>query len=218
MLKQIIHFVRHAQSISNAGLPTEHPSSIPLTKIGLEQARLVSLAIQSAPDLIITSSFLRTQTSAQPLKERFPRAPQAVWPLQEFTTMNPINWSGTTGEERAPSAHSFWARNDPNYRDGGGAESFADLMQRVEQVHQLILQQGNTEIVLFSHGLFTRAFWWRMTMLQQPINAESMRHCMQFIRGILFPNCAIVNFRFEEQQVWISGPHTAHLPPELITY
>ena len=218
MHKQIVHFVRHAQSISNAGLVTEHPSSIPLTETGLEQARLTSRAFSTQPDLIVTSPYLRTQTSALPLMARFPGTPQAEWPLHEFTNIHPLNWSGTTGEQRAPLAHAFWDRNDPAYRDGDGAESFADLMQRVEQVRQLILQQGKAEIVIFSHGLFTRAFWWRMAMLQQPVNAESMRHCVQFIRGIPFPNCAIVNFRFEEQQVWINGPRSAHLPPKLITY
>jgi broad specificity phosphatase PhoE len=213
----IVQFVRHAQSISNAGLPTDHPASIPLTETGLEQARLLSLAIEPAPDLIVTSAYLRTQTSALPLKERFPLAEQAVWPLHEFTYMNPINWHGTTGKERTPSAHAFWARNDPFYRDGGGAESFADLMDRIEQVRQLILQRKDSQIVVFSHGLFTRAFWWRMNMLQQPINADGMRRCVQFLRGIPLANCAILNFKFEEQQIWVSGPHTGHMPPELIT-
>jgi len=214
----LVQIVRHAQSISNAGLPTEHPASIPLTEKGHEQARLTSLAFQTAPDLIVISAYQRTQTTALPLKERFPLAPQTEWPVHEFTYMNPINWNGTTGEERTPSARAFWERNDPHYRDGGGAESFADLMERAAQVRQLILQQKGGEIVLFSHGLFTRAFWWRMTMLQEPINAESMRRCNQFVRGVSFPNCAILKFRFENDQIWASGPYTRHIPPELITY
>jgi len=186
--------------------------------MGREQSILVSTTIKTAPGLIVTSSFSRTQSSAQPLKDRFPKVLQTVWPVQEFTYMNPINWNGTTGEERTPSAHAYWERNDPQYNDGGGAESFAELIQRIEVVRELIIQQQNTEIVIFSHGLFTRAFWWRMVMIGQPINTKSMYHCVQFIRGLLLANCAIVKFRFEENQVWISGPHSKHLPPELITY
>ena len=214
----LVTFVRHAQSISNAGQPTQHPSSVPITEMGYVQAGLVSQVFENAPELIVTSSFERTQTTAAPLIERFPGVSQMIWPVQEFTYMNPINWYGTTGEERTPSAHAYWERNDPKYSDGGGAESFQDLMQRADLVRDLVLQQSCADIVVYSHGMFTRAFWWRMLMHSHPINPRSMHHCVQFIRSIMLPNCSIVKFRFEEKQIWISGPQTDHLPPELITY
>jgi broad specificity phosphatase PhoE len=216
---RLVQFVRHAQSTSNAGLPTEHPSSIPLTEKGVEQARLVGQVFQRQPEMIVTSAYLRTQITARPLMERYPQAQLAEWPVHEFTYMNPLNWQGTTGEQRMPAARAFWERNDPYYCDEGGAESFADLIGRIDRARELISQQADgIEIVLFSHGLFSRAFWWRVFMADQPVNAESMRRCAQFVRGIPFPNCSIVNFRFEEAQVWVSGPHTGHMPPELITY
>jgi broad specificity phosphatase PhoE len=37
-----VHFIRHAESESNAGMRTEHPATIRLIEKGLEQVRLTS--------------------------------------------------------------------------------------------------------------------------------------------------------------------------------
>jgi len=215
---KVVHFIRHAQSESNAGLPTEHPATIRLTEKGLEQARLTSQIFQEAPDLIVTTPYIRTLASASSLIERFPGTRQVEWPAQEFTYLDPINWKGTTIDERGAAAHAYWQRNDPLYRDSGGAESFVDLMQRIDQVRQLIMQQDASQVVIYSHGLFIRSFWWRMCMPCQPVDAETMRNFIQFARGMPLPNCSILRFRFEDELVWVNGPQSTHLPAELITH
>lgn len=212
------YFIRHAESESNAGLRTEHPATIRLTNKGLEQARLTSQIFKSAPDLIVTSPYLRTQTTAAPLIERFPEASHVEWPVQEFTYLDPSHWDGTTSLERQPAGHLYWERNDPLYHDGGGAESFMDLIERVELTRQLILAQKAQTIVIFSHGQFTRTFWWRMAFLQLAIDADAMRRYLHFIRGISFPNCALVKAEFDQGAVWCSSVDTSHIPPDLLTY
>ena len=213
-----VHFIRHAESESNAGMRTEHPATIRLTEKGTQQAQLTALTCKHAPDLIVTSPYIRTQTTAAPLIERFPDSPRVEWPVQEFTYLDPSHWNGTTGQERQPAARAYWERNDPLYHDGGSAESFIDLMERVERTRQLILEQKAGTIVLFSHGQFTRSFWWRMAFPHVAIDSDIMKRYMLFIRGISLPNCAIVKFRFDRDEVWCSGVDISHIPPELLTY
>ena len=40
----------------------------------------------------IRQFYLRTQQTAQPTIERFPEVPVAVWPIQEFTYLEPSRW------------------------------------------------------------------------------------------------------------------------------
>jgi broad specificity phosphatase PhoE len=213
-----VHFIRHAESESNAGMRTKHPATIRLTEKGLEQARLTSQIFENAPDLIVTSPYIRTQTTAAPLIERFPGTPRVEWPVQEFTYLDPSHWNGTTGQERQPAARAYWERSDPLYHDGGGAESFMDLIERVERTRQLILEQTMGNIVIFSHGQFTRTFWWRMAFPNLVIDSEVIKRYLHFIRGVSFPNCAIIKFRFYQEEVWCSGVDVSHIPPELLTY
>jgi broad specificity phosphatase PhoE len=213
-----VHFIRHAESESNAGMRTEHPATIRLTDKGLEQARLTSQVFESAPDLIVTSPYLRTQTTAAPLIERFPDTPRVEWSVQEFTYLDPSHWNGTTFQERQPVAHVYWERSDPFYRDSDRAESFMDLIERVERTKRLFLEQKVDTIVVFSHGQFTRTFWWRMALPQVTIDSEAMKRYLHFIRGLSFPNCAILKFRFDREEVWCSSVELSHIPPELLTY
>src|SRR5512133_1990184 len=117
-----VYFIRHAESESNAGMRTEHPATIRLTKRGIEQARLTSQIFINTPDLIVTSPYLRTQTTAAPLIERFPGTPHVEWWVQEFTYLDPSYWNGTTFHERQLVAHAYWERSDPRYRDSDNAE------------------------------------------------------------------------------------------------
>jgi len=212
------YFIRHAESESNAGLRTEHPATSRITAKGHEQACLTSLVFENAPDLIVTSPYLRTQETAAPLIQRFPAVDCVEWPVQEFTYLDPSHWSGTTFHERQPVAHVYWERNDPFYRDSDRAESFLDLIERVEQTRQLILVQKAGTLAIFSHGQFTRTFWWRMILPQLVIDSDTMKRYLHFIRGISFPNCAIVKFRFDRDGVWCGSLDISHIPPELLTY
>ncbi len=213
-----VYFIRHGESESNAGLRTEHPSTIRLTDKGLQQARLLCQVFENAPDLIVTSPYLRTRQTAEPLIARFPETPQAEWPVQEFTYLDPSHWNGTTYQERQPVARTYWERGDPFYRDNGLAESFVDLMERVEQTRRLILAQKSGTLAVFSHGLFTRSFWWRMAFPAAVINAEGLKRYTYFIRGITIPNCSLVRFRFDGEGVWCGSVDVAHLPPELLSH
>jgi len=148
--------VRHGESEANAGLPTETPHSIPLTARGHEQALLLAEKFDSAPGLIVVSPFIRTRQTATPLMARFPHVPVEEWPVHEFTYLNPERYRGTTETQRGVFAHDYWLRCDPHWNDGGGAESFADLIGRIDELERRL--RGSTRnTVIFTHGYFIKA-------------------------------------------------------------
>ena len=55
-----------------------------------------------------------------------------VWPIEEFTYLQPARWNGTRSADRMPHLERYWREADPNYCDGEGAESFGTLLRRCE--------------------------------------------------------------------------------------
>ena len=76
--------IRHGQSQANIGLPTATPQSIALTERGFAQAEQIAeyLATHIRPDLIVTSSYLRTKQTAAPTLSRFPSIIPKEWPVK----------------------------------------------------------------------------------------------------------------------------------------
>jgi 2,3-bisphosphoglycerate-dependent phosphoglycerate mutase len=156
-----VWLIRHGQSQANAGVATEHPSSIALTDLGHEQARAVSGQVEGTPDQIVVSPFMRTLHTAQPLLDKLQAegasVPVLQWPIQEFTYLSPVRCRGTTAHDRKAWAQAYWERADPDWEDGDGAESFRQLMRRVDAFSmQLAASRGWN--VVFGHGMFFKAF------------------------------------------------------------
>jgi broad specificity phosphatase PhoE len=166
--------IRHAESEGNAGLPTNDPASIPLTDKGHEQAAELAVIFIAAPDLIVVSPYLRTQQTAAPLIARFPQVPVELWPVEEFTYLSPTKYAGTTETQRGTFAHAYWERCDPHWNDGGGAESFADLMVRIDALEARLRQHVGAEVIIFSHGYFIKALLLRRERRHSPVDRRLM--------------------------------------------
>ena len=168
-------FVRHGQSTGNAGMPCDDLALLSLTELGWQQARNAAANWIETPDLIVTSPYLRTQQTAAPTIERFPGAPVEVWPIEEFTYLQPSRWNGTLSAERMPHIVRYWETADPTYCDGAGAESFEMLLRRAEEaLERLEAQPENALVYLFSHGQFIQAV--RSLVVDSDINDhEKMR-------------------------------------------
>lgn len=148
-------FVRHGQSTGNAGIPAYDLSLLELTELGWIQAREVAANWTEIPTLIITSPYLRTQQTAAPTIERFPDVPVEVWPIQEFTYLQPSRWNGTRSAERMPHIERYWATADPDFRDGEDAESFSMLLSRATAaLDRLAAMPEDALVYVFSHGQF----------------------------------------------------------------
>ena len=151
-------FIRHGQSTGNAGIPCHDLATIELTEKGWSQARQVADVWAEAPSLIVTSPFLRTQQTAAPTIERFPDVPVEVWPIEEFTYLQPSRWNGTLAADRAPHLERYWGEADPAYCDGEGAESFGTLLRRAEAaLARLAALPFSGLAYVFSHGQFIQA-------------------------------------------------------------
>ena len=148
-------FVRHGQSTGNAGTPCHDLASIELTELGWKQAREVARAWTETPTLIVTSPYLRTRQTAEATIQRYPDVPVEVWPMEEFTYLQPSRWNGTRSAERMPHLERYWADADPDpdWCDSKGAESFAALLHRAEAAPARLAALPSSSLVyVFSHS------------------------------------------------------------------
>jgi broad specificity phosphatase PhoE len=151
-------FIRHGQSTGNIGVPCHDLSMPELTELGWQQARNVAEAWTERPSLIVTSSYLRTQQTAVPTIERYPGVPVELWPVQEFTYLQPSRWNGSLAAERMPHIERYWKEADPAYCDGEGAESFETLLRRAGSALERLQSLPEQALVyIFSHGQFMQA-------------------------------------------------------------
>ena len=151
-------FIRHGQSTGNAGIPAHDLALLELTELGWRQSKEIAAGWTEMPSLIVTSPYLRTQQTAAATIARFPNVPVEVWPIQEFTYLQPSRWNGTRSSERMPYIERYWAEADPEYCDGEGAESFAALLKRAQTaLDRLAAMPEDVLVYVFSHGQFVQA-------------------------------------------------------------
>lgn len=210
-----IWIIRHAESCSNAGLPTIGSHDNGLSEWGYRQSKCIPTAVKHSPDLIVTSPYLRTQLTAQPLIEQFPHIPIEVWQIQEFTYLSLPLDQPTTPSIRKPLSKAYWDRSDPEYVDGANAESLVQLMERVRTALKQLQQQSGF-VVVFSHGFFIKAMLWQILANPTVIDAVAMGRLLGFSRGFRVPNASILQMEFDS----VGIPHwssfiTNHLPPEI---
>jgi len=148
----LIYFIRHAESIANAGGATQWPADITLSERGHAQARALAASWSQAPSLIVASPYIRTQLTAQPTRDRFPEAPFEIWPIQEFTYLNPNNLTGTTAAQRQPLVEAYWKNAQPDNIDGPGAESFNHMLSRIADVKARLQALDVPVVKVFTHG------------------------------------------------------------------
>jgi len=149
--------VRHGQSKSNAGFPAASNADVPLTDLGIEQARAVAARVDRQPDLLIVSPYLRARATADHITARWPNVRRETWPIEELSYLSPERGANTTAESRRPLVEAYWQRCDPAHIDGPGAESFQQFMARVRVFHDRLLERSDGFVVAVGHGQFFRA-------------------------------------------------------------
>lgn len=169
-----VRFIRHGESVANAGGVTAEPAGIPLTQLGREQARAIARTFAEPPGLIITSPYLRARDSAAPTAERFPDVPFEVWPVQEFASLALARCVNTSSMQRRPWVEAHWALADPALVDGLGAESYAELVGRVRTALLRLSDLTAGSVIVFSHGQFMKAVHWEIAEASPPATPETM--------------------------------------------
>lgn len=169
-------------------MPCDDVALIPLTDLGHHQAQQVAEQWQQEPDLIITSPYLRTQQTAKPTIERFSHVPVEVWPIYEFTYLQPSRWNGTQTHERMPYIERYWEEADPHYCDGEGAESFQSLLDRAAAALDRLTQLQDISLVyVFTHGQFMQAIR-SLVLFGHHSPQERMHHFWQKGRAPIIQN------------------------------
>jgi 2,3-bisphosphoglycerate-dependent phosphoglycerate mutase len=182
-----------------------------LTPQGRLEAEQIAQAFTRQPDLLVVSPYLRAQQTAEPTLTRFQNVPTATWPVYEFTYLAAHHYDGTTGSERWPIAMIYWERNDPHYRDGPEAETFAELVERVWAIVDCLRQNQNQFVALFSHGLFIRALLWAVLSNIQQATPQQMQRYSNFCRAVRVPNGAVCRLYIDENGLHLSSIDTSHL-------
>lgn len=154
-MKQFL-FVRHAESEANIGSVTDSPLSINLTSKGVEQAKQFADSFLDRPDLVITSSYVRTVQTAAPVINKYPDVPVKCLPLHEFTYLTPSLCQNTTAIDRLPMVNEYWQKCDPEYIHGAEAESFNQFIERVSRCIKSLCEIEKGHILIFTHGQVIR--------------------------------------------------------------
>ena len=187
-------FVRHAQSLSNAGFATNSPGTIGLSELGLRQAQAFAEQCVTAPDLVIVSPYTRTSDTAAPLLAKFPECPVITMPIHEFTFLAPARYAGTTEQDRREPARNYWTNADPDYCDGEGAESFRAFIERIESAFETICQRPEKNIIAFSHGYVMKALAWRLLSHERQVSSDYMSRFFGYHRAQVVCNTHVFPF------------------------
>lgn len=193
--------VRHGESLSNVGLPTSSPKLVGLTSKGFKQAEDIARTLKSlpSPELIITSSYLRTKQTAAPTRLAFPFVPGEVWPVHEFTYLSSMHEEPSTAEYRKPLVDAYWETCDPAYVDGSESESFEQFIGRVRAVKLRLKSTGLDKIVVFSHEQFISALLWLSKRDSGKMSSETMQDFRAFLKAHPIPNGTLRRLRIRRR-------------------
>lgn len=184
-----VRLIRHGESAANAGEASLDHASIPLTPKGVEQACLVAGSFVQAPDLIVASPFSRAQATAMKTVAAFSSVPFETWPIHEFTYLEPARCINTTVADRREWVEAYWAKADPGFTDGEGAESFLDFIARAQSFLVCLAEHPAQDIVAYSHGQFINAVAWLIERKTLGIDAGAMVNWREYEIANHVPNC-----------------------------
>ena len=188
-----LYFVRHGQSLSNAGGPTMEHATIPLTPLGLAQAdalaHFLAEHLQGDPSRVLTSPFTRARDTAQRFCDKTGRQAEITPLLHEFETIDPALLQGMTGEQRRPIADAYWGRADPHERMGTQAETFAEFEGRVAAFMGKLASLPDRS-VMFGHGMWMGLMVWKLLGLSAN-DSQGMKAFRRFQLGLPIANCVV---------------------------
>ncbi len=195
-----VWLIRHGESQSNAGLPTDRPESTRLTARGIDQAKQVAANLKShtSLDLIVTSRYKRMQETAAFMQSRFPDVPLEKWNVHEFTYLSPPYLGISTIHNQSPLVEAYWEQRLPASEDGTESESFDAFIKRVrgfvERLRSSEFGSGKT-IAVFSHEQFITAVRWLIERNPTSITEKAMDDFKSYLKQNPIPNGAIVRMR-----------------------
>lgn len=194
-----VYFIRHAESVANAGGATATPDGIDLTPKGHAQAQALADYFEQPPSLIVASSYVRTQQTCAPLRQKFPQVPYEIWPVHEFTYLDVLTNSNTTPEQRRPAVEAYWQKAQPDYVDGEGAESFNQMLGRIQQMKERLQRLSLDNVCVFTHGQIIKAMLAQAEYPTLPAQ-ETMRLFLKLSQENPIHNRAVIKAKISQGQ------------------
>jgi broad specificity phosphatase PhoE len=191
--------------VANAGGITSDHDTNPLTDLGRAQSLNFAENIPCEPNLFVVSPFLRAQQTAEPLRQRFPDVPVEVWPIHEFTFLEPANHKNSTEADRQPHVADYWQGQDPAFLTGPGAESFTQFFDRArEAIRRLEATNPGGCIVIVTHGYFMQAFR-LLVRFPNATDVELMANFLRFHLVNFVENTDSLEFAIQDGKIRIIG-------------
>jgi alpha-ribazole phosphatase len=188
MTFKTLTFIRHAESVSNAGGITLPHHQVPLSELGQRQAQALPSLLDLRPTSVLVSAMIRTHQTARPFCTRTGVKASEHQGLDEFSVIDPELIKGLTGDQRKPFVKEYWDAPDPHRRLGKNADTFAEFEQRVI-AFLATMETLPDHSVIFGHGIWFGLLLWRM-LGYDASTAETMRSFRRFQQSLPMPNCA----------------------------
>ncbi len=198
-------FVRHGESVANAGGVTMAHADIPLSARGRAQALALAGRLEVEPAEILVSSYLRAQETARPFCDRHGLEGRTHALVHEFSSLDPALLEGMTGEQRRPLADAYWRAAQPGARHGPAAETFEEFDARVAAFIAQMPALGDRTVV-FGHGIWIGLLCWKLSGFGARTSAE-MRAFRRFQTGLPMPNGAVYVVEDAGDGAWRWRPH-----------
>lgn len=163
-MQKTFFFIRHGQSLANAGGKPMPDAEIPLTDTGKKQAKDLCMRWQKNTDLpipqhIFSSEFLRAEQTANTFCNAYHISLQQTSLLNEFSYLSFNTIQDLTVKERSKIAHQYWQTASLTYRDGSDSESFGDFLNRIIKFKQSIDEYPHQSL-FFGHGMWIALLTW----------------------------------------------------------
>lgn len=185
----MLYFVRHGQSMANAGAFAMADREIPLSALGRQQVLDLLARWALRPAQLYCSQMLRARQTAAYFAAAHGLAAQEIAELDEFSYLALATVEGKVPAEVAVLARDYWQRGDPAHRDGDIADSFDDFAARVEaflaRLHDF--EDGS---VFVGHGIWIGLLAWRLQgrTVNRPADMQAFR---AFQTGMHVPNAGV---------------------------
>lgn len=195
-----ITFIRHGESVANAGGVTMAHDAIPLSALGHRQAAALASALSVEPSAVFMSRFTRTHETAAPFCKRHGVTPQIHHCLHEFSVIDPVLIEGLNGDQRKPFVQDYWDAPDPHRRLGQNADTFAEFEARV-RTFMANMESMSDGTVVFGHGIWFGLLHW-LSLGYRVSDAGEMRAFRRFQQALPMPNCATFSLTHAGGQRW----------------
>ncbi|HEY0010854.1 MAG TPA: histidine phosphatase family protein [Candidatus Paceibacterota bacterium] len=210
--QKVVYFVRHGQSRANT-LPVFQPLESPLSKKGVEQARLIAERAAKLPfEALISSPLMRAKSTAEQIGQMTGKIPDYSDLFVE--RIKPI---AITGKSFAnPVAMKIWKAWDhtlytPGARVDDG-ENFDDMLERIDAGLEYLLKRPERKLLVVTHSFFLKALMARV-VLGDALTGEAHRH---FQLRTFMQNTGLSGIKYTKHfdgnrwRLWIFNDH-AHL-------